>query len=602
MDYQVVFYTDEHNIRVRYSPYLYKRFREMPSARHFAANPDMNREHNEFWFSKTPQLAFLLHLTCVDLPRQWREAGFHTLVEQGKTLTYNRYRANNQETFEGPAIEKLEGFEIDGWHYQDEAYARAEGTNGIGLFMEPGCGKSKVVIDYIINHPEVRRVLIIGPNRVIEEGEWMRQFERHWPDEARSYELLSLVKGEHGSVANRAAVLKSKTLFILPNMVQVVLINYESIWRKPIADVLLDRKFDVCAMDESHRIKTAGSKVSKFAERLGDAVPAKFLLTGTPYPNNPLDIFGQFRFLDKTIFGTNFNAFKNKYALFGGFEGRKFLGMNPDTEEEFEQKLAAFSIRVKQRPFPVADEILYYDLPPAAMRKYSDMETDFYTYINGREVEASNVLAQLMRLQQIAAGFTPIYENVKQKDGTERRKVIGWDRVHEAKKDFLKDLLEDLPKEKPIVVFALLHEHMDDVRRATQAVKHRGQSLRYGEVSGRQSDYQRYMNDEIDVLCIQVVSGSEGLNELVKSDIGIFYATGYYLGKFIQARARLARPGQDSDRILFYHIHGRGTIETIIYDTLLGKESLVARFMPKHDPPSLDYEFGTEKINELSQD
>ena len=451
--------------------------------------------------------------------------------------------------------------------------------------MEPGCGKTKVVIDYNANHEEVKTVLVVGPKNVIDEGEWHNQIEQFWPEQAREYDILPLTAKYYGSVKDRNTALKS-WMRESEAPLKIVLMNYQSIWRDPIAQTLLDIGFDVVVMDESHYIKSPSSKVSKFAERLGDTVKIKFLLTGTPFPNNPLDIFGQFRFLDKTVFGTNFNAFKNRYAVYRpvGPDGiTAYSHMDPDYEEEFDRKIGAFSIRVKQRPFPVFHQILHYDLPVTVQKKYAEMEKDFFTYINGRDVEASNVLARLIRLQQLSAGFTPVYTTRMKKDGTEERVVDYWETLHTAKQDFLKGLLEDLPKEKPIVVFALYQEHMNQVKNAVESVKYKGRSLRYGEVSGRESDYHKYLNGEVDVICIQINSASEGLNDMVRSDICIFYATGYFSGKFEQAIARLARPGQESERILFYHIHGRGTIEGEIYDAVSNKISVSKKFMGRNN-------------------
>ena len=61
--------------------------------------------------------------------------------------------------------------------------------------------------------------------------------------------------------------------------------------------------------DESHRAKAAGSKVSKFLALLGKRVHYKMCLSGTPMANSPLDVYGQYRFLDSSIFGTNHYLF-----------------------------------------------------------------------------------------------------------------------------------------------------------------------------------------------------------------------------------------------------------------------------------------------------
>ena len=44
-------------------------------------------------------------------------------------------------------------------------------------------------------------------------------------------------------------------------------------------------------------------------------------LTGTPAHTSPLDVYAQYRFLDPGIFGANFSAFRDRYAVMGGYGG-----------------------------------------------------------------------------------------------------------------------------------------------------------------------------------------------------------------------------------------------------------------------------------------
>ena len=56
---------------------------------------------------------------------------------------------------------------------------------------------------------------------------------------------------------------------------------------------------------------------------VGDKARYKLILSGTPVQNEAIDIFSQYRFLDPSIFGLNFYAFKNRYCVMGGFEQRQ---------------------------------------------------------------------------------------------------------------------------------------------------------------------------------------------------------------------------------------------------------------------------------------
>ena len=71
--------------------------------------------------------------------------------------------------------------------------------------------------------------------------------------------------------------------------------------------------------------KSPGSRVSLYCTALGKRVPYRMALTGTPAHNSPLDVYAQYRFLDPGIFGTNFSAFRDRYAVMGGYGGYQVI-------------------------------------------------------------------------------------------------------------------------------------------------------------------------------------------------------------------------------------------------------------------------------------
>jgi hypothetical protein len=66
-------------------------------------------------------------------------------------------------------------------------------------------------------------------------------------------------------------------------------------------------------------IDSQDGKVSRYLARLGKAARFRLGLSGTPMPHSPLDVYGYFRFIDKTIFGWCFHKFRQHYAVMGGY-------------------------------------------------------------------------------------------------------------------------------------------------------------------------------------------------------------------------------------------------------------------------------------------
>ena len=85
---------------------------------------------------------------------------------------------------------------------------------------------------------------------------------------------------------------------------------------------------DMIICDESQRIKTPGAKQSKAMHRLGKRAKYKLTLTGTPVTQGPLDFFSQYKFLDPSIFGNSYYAFRARYAVMGGYERKQVVGYN----------------------------------------------------------------------------------------------------------------------------------------------------------------------------------------------------------------------------------------------------------------------------------
>ena len=190
---------------------------------------------------------------------------------------------------------------------------------GFGFLFEMGCGKTLTAIataGAAYQAGKVSKVLIVAPTSVC--SVWPKEFEEYADFKANVKVML-------GDKRHRLKALSDLDAFPFKAL-KVAVINYESTWRDGIFDALLEWDADMIICDESQRIKTHDAEQSKAMHKLGDQARYKLILSGTPVQNNAIDLYSQYRFLDPTIFGTNFYQFRNRYAIMGGFNRHQIVG------------------------------------------------------------------------------------------------------------------------------------------------------------------------------------------------------------------------------------------------------------------------------------
>ena len=162
-----------------------------------------------------------------------------------------------------------------------------------------GCGKSLTAIAImgaLYQADKAQKALIICPLSII--GVWQEELKKFADFD---YAAITL----EGSILKKTDSLRH----IAGTALQIVIVNYESAWR--LEDELLKFNADIIVADEGHKIKTHNSKQSKALHKLGAKARYKMLLTGTVITNKSLDLFSQYKFLNPSVFGQSFYAFRN---------------------------------------------------------------------------------------------------------------------------------------------------------------------------------------------------------------------------------------------------------------------------------------------------
>jgi len=433
---------------------------------------------------------------------------------------------------------------------KDTAIAQA----GTMWDADMGTGKTRSAIDV---YEELGRpkTIITAPLSVV-RGVWPGEFEK-WVD--RPLPNIGVIDSRIG--AKRGLTAAQNRIKVAEES-DVVITNYDLVWRKPLSDALLKMGFELLIMDESHRIKAPGGVTSRYLSRLSDRIPKRIALTGTPMPHSPLDIYAQYRALDKSIFGTSNALFKARYAIMGGFDRRVVVGYQ--NEDELREKFDSIAVKVNRDDVLTlpdsVDSTRLFELSPKAQRAYDQMFNIFVTQVDEQVVTASNALVKLLRLQQMTSG------RIRGDDSDE------YMTIDTGKREVLKDVLTD-NDDSHIVVFCRFSEDVSAIHEIAES-----NGKQSWEFSGKlkQLDEWRTVGG---VLATQIQSGGLGI-DLTLASTAIYYSLGFSLGDYLQSKARVLRPGQNRN-VHYIHIcadksvdvqvlkslaEKRDAIESIIYD------------------------------------
>ena len=403
-------------------------------------------------------------------------------------------------------------------------------SNGVALLMEMGCGKtitSIAIVGILYQYRHIRRILITAPLSIL--SVWEQEFARF---AAFPYQL-TILKGSSTQKKEQLSKLHGDGL-------QIAVVNYESAWR--LEKELLAFDADLIIADEAHKIKENRTAQSKAMHHLGDKSRYKLLLTGTLITNKELDVFSQYRFLNKEIFGTSFYAFRSRYFDMCGY-GNHIPVFRKQMMDEFLQKLHSVAYRVTKAECldlpQITEEIRTVELEPKAMKLYKQLEKESFAELAGSEISAVNVLTKMLRLSQMTGGYL-----------TDDAGSIT--SVSTAKLDALSDILDTMLAEgKKLVIMARFVPELNDIQKLLEQ-KQIGYASVRGGISDRAEEIRRFQEDaDCKVFVGQIAAAGLGIT-LTAASTMVFYSLDYSMSNFEQAKARIHRVSQ-TENCLYKH-------------------------------------------------
>jgi SNF2 family DNA or RNA helicase len=436
----------------------------------------------------------------------------------------------------------------------------SRGGTGFGFFMEMGTGKTITTIAvmgalYLEN--KIGRVLIAAPTSVCGV----------WPHELDSFAAFTTqIAVLQGDKPHRLAALAELDADERPGL-KIAVINYESTHRDGIFEALHGYGADLIVADESQRIKNHSAAQSKAMQRLADAAPYRLALSGTPVQNNAVDLYSQYRFIDSSVFGCNFYAFRNRYCIMGGYGQHQIVGYR--NMDDLVRKEYSIALRVtKEECLDLPEQTFedrYVTLSKKERAVYDQLRRSSFAELeHGGTITATTVLTKLLRLQQLTGGFL-------QPDEAARP-----ERSNTAKLDALADILDDYVLEtgKKLVIFARFRTEIAAIQALLE-----GKGIKYGCIYGDipqrdrgtiVDDFQQ--NPETKVFLAQLQTAGLGIT-LHAASVAVFYSLNFNYADYAQALARIHRIGQ-KNACHYIHLLVEHSVDERVLKILKKKEDI----------------------------
>lgn len=450
------------------------------------------------------------------------------------------------------------------WEHQRRAITAYGTVPRWNHLWDPRVGKTRVTLAQAADWYDsgLYRGLVVAPQTVCATT-WEPEARAAFPhaEFASSVLVVPLYEGE---LRNRKATLRSliyrKTgAFVQPTL---VIVNRDAL--APLLKELLEWAPEWVALDELHDYKTPSSVRHRAAGRI--CADAKYVrgLTGTPTPKGYDDLYGQYKIVDSTVFGTNQNVFRDRYVWSDLRFHNRVIGYK-NVDELRTKMLSRADVLLRGDCFDVPKEQPVprkVSLPPSVKKLYDEIAKKHVLAVDGKLLSLDHTLSRLTHLQRMAGGYLATGWDVEE-DAPGGR----W--IHDAKIDVADDEVEDLVLAgKKVCIF---HRFTAEGERLHEKLG--GKSARvYGATkpAERKRLIEAFNSKGSDgdvtwpqVLILQESVGSVGIS-LIGADHIIFYSTGLGYGTHKQAYDRTFKPVTDDPGLTLVYIYlmARGTVDT----------------------------------------
>lgn len=467
------------------------------------------------------------------------------------------------------------------WPHQQEAITRAGLQRDLALLHDPGTGKTRTAIEILKLRynagKRIQRTLILGP--IIVLAQWKRQFEQY--SKIPQEKIVVLL----GAGKKRLELLESMQKKHPQGF--VALLNYDGLIIKGMSEALEKWAPEIMICDESHRLKAPDTARFKALRPVADRAKHCYLLTGSPVLNSPMDLWAQWRIMNRGESFMGFNPRTNRQEPLSFFQFRNvyFYDANagmpkhayfpnwkprPGASEALKRILQQTSVQAKKEDVLKLPPLIQSIIPVAMGKKqekaYREMESQYVTMVKEHAITASLAIVQSLRLQQILSGFVPNPD--KENEG------IWFD--ENPRLEALLEKTEDLVAQgKKVVVWTNFVPTYDKIAQELKKLKIDSVFLTGREsIKVKDANVLAFTKGEIPVCIAHPAAAGLGV-ELTEAQYSIYYGRSYSQEHLIQSTARNYRGGSEIHaHVTQYDLVVPDTMDDVIISCLDGKVKL----------------------------
>jgi SWI/SNF-related matrix-associated actin-dependent regulator 1 of chromatin subfamily A len=429
------------------------------------------------------------------------------------------------------------------------------------LADEQGLGKTATAL-CAADRAGAARALVLCPTAVAHN--WLRE-ARTWSP-TRCGQLLLTGKAKLDPVAT------------------LVVTTHGLLTRQPMRSQLSSARWDALIVDESHAFKNEramrtralfGSAIARAAGKgLIEAAQRVWLLTGTPMPNDPTELWPALRALaPERIMAASPSGWRRP-ASWLQFR-RQFCALQPNpwapdgfkivgarNTVDLRTRLTGFMLRRRKKD--------HLDLPPLRWGTTELTVTTLPAELRAMEDRAAQALAEGRSVEQVLAGLRD--ENA----------LPTWRRLcGEAKVDAAVELLGGELDEGALTSVVVFAHHREVVRRLAAGLAKHGAVTITGDTApaARQRAVDTFQAGEARVCVAQLQAGGVGITLTAAQDV-VFVESDWVPGTMRQAADRCHRIGQEGS-VLARVLALAGSIDGMIAATVARKAAMIDEVIEK---------------------
>lgn len=257
----------------------------------------------------------------------------------------------------------------------------------------------------------------------------------------------------------------------------------------------------------------------------------------------------------------NFFRFRNTFFFATGFGGYSYKPMHGAQEAIMERvSKQAFSVK-KDDCLDLPDRVFetrYVYMDEIQQKAYDMMKKENILEFKNSITLAANELAKIMKLRQVTSGYSI------NKDGIP---IF----ISDTKINALKELLEEIPEDKQVIVWVNFHF---EIHRLKEEFEDSACTL-YGDMPQKEKikSIEDFQSGKYRLLLAHPLSGGLGLT-FVNCHFVVWFSLNYSQEQYSQANDRVYRIGQ-KNKVTYFTLLAKDTVDELIYKVLDKKADLM---------------------------